>query len=175
MDKKRLRLLRDRMETEVKDNILAFWIRHAVDHENGGFIGAIQTPHIPRPDSPRSLVLCARILWTFSAAYRLLKEPACLRIAEHAYDYLTGKFKDLLHGGMFWMLDAMGNVLDSKKQVYGNAFAIYGLSEFFRATARKEALDKAVSLFLTLDRHANDPVGKATLKPCSRTGPLSPT
>lgn len=160
MDKKRLRLLRDRMESEVRDNILAFWTRNTVDVENGGFIGAISTPHIPHPESPRSLVLNARILWTFSAAYRLLKDPVYLQTAEHAYDYLIGRFKDPIHGGMYWMLDGSGNVTDPKKQVYGNAFAIYGLSEFFRATGRQEARDEAVSLFLTLDRHANDTIHK---------------
>ena len=160
MDKRRLRILRSRMETELRDNILQFWMRYAPDPKNGGFIGIINAPCEPDPDGPRSLVLNARILWTFATAWRVLKVPAYLKTAEHAYDYLMKHFKDPVHGGMFWMLDGQGKVTDRRKQVYGNAFAIYALSEMYRATGREEVLQEAISLFLVLDRRANDPVRK---------------
>ena len=39
------------------------------------------------------------------------------------------------------VIDAHGQPLDTKKQVYAIGFAIYGLSEYHRATADDEALD----------------------------------
>jgi len=167
MDRKRLRLLRSRMETELRDNILNFWLRYAPDAVNGGFVGIIHSPCEPDASGPRSLVLNARILWTFSASYRVFGNPACLLEAERAYDYLMKHFKDAVNGGMFWMLDGQGIVTSSKKQVYGNAFAIYALTEFHLASGRRDALDEAVSLFLLLDRHAHDSVHRGYIEALS--------
>ncbi len=156
MEQLRLRLLRDRMETEVRDGILAYWTKHTVDEENGGFIGVIRTPHVPVPEGPRSLVLNTRILWTYATAYRELGDAQYLKTAAHAYTYLLAHFKDRVHGGYYWMLNADGTPADRKKVVYGNAFAIYALSEFARATGRQDVLEEAISQFLTLDAHAHD-------------------
>ena len=51
---------------------------------------------------PRSAVVAARILWTFSAAYRVYREPAVLAAARHAYAYLIGPLWDEQHGGVYW-------------------------------------------------------------------------
>ncbi|WP_373726152.1 AGE family epimerase/isomerase, partial [Bacteroides heparinolyticus] len=46
--------------------------------------------------------------------------------------------------------------LDTKKQIYALGFAIYGLSEYARATDDKEALDYAIRLFGSIERHSFD-------------------
>ena len=158
MDQLRLRLFRERLETEVRDGILAYWIRHTHDPVRGGFLGVIRAPHTPEPEGPRSLVLNTRILWTFATAYRFLGDAVYLEMATHAYDYLQSHFLDKTYGGYYWMLDANGLATDRKKVVYGNAFALYALTEFHRATGRSDVLDVAISHFLTLDAHAHDAV-----------------
>ena len=45
------------------------------------------------------------------------------------------------------MLDYKGNPSDTRKHIYCQAFAIYALSEYYKATADKEALDLAINLF----------------------------
>ena len=60
------------------------------------------------------------------------------------------------HGGVYWSLNADGSPLDTKKQIYALGFAIYGLSEYARATADPEALDYAVRLFRTIEQHSFD-------------------
>lgn len=47
-------------------------------------------------------------------------------------------------GGVYWSLDYKGNPLDTKKQIYALGFAIYGLSEYARATGDDEALAYAI-------------------------------
>ena len=64
--------LRKQIEEELTRNILPFWMTVPVDRVNGGFYGAITNDLQIRNDVPRSAVLCARILWTFAAAYRIL-------------------------------------------------------------------------------------------------------
>ncbi|WP_058303657.1 AGE family epimerase/isomerase [Gorillibacterium timonense] len=156
------------VEKELKDNILAFWMNHALDEENGGFRGEIRNDLSVVADAHKSLVLNARILWTFSSAYRLFPDPAYRQMAERALGYLKERFQDPVHGGFYWGVDAKGNPAETKKQVYGQSFVIYALSEWYRATKDQAALDEAVKLFELLEKYAYDPVNKGYVEALNR-------
>jgi mannobiose 2-epimerase len=55
--------------TAELQNILQYWTEHAIDTVNGGFYGRIENNNTIHAAAPKGLVLNARILWTFSAAY----------------------------------------------------------------------------------------------------------
>jgi cellobiose epimerase len=141
---------------ELCENILPFWISHIPDWQNGGFIGRISGDGTAHADAPKGAILHARILWTFSAAYRLFGEPSYLQTADRAKEYLLTKFWDTENGGIFWQLAADGTPIDTKKQIYALGFAIYGLSEYARATDDKEALEKAKELYFSIQKHSFD-------------------
>jgi cellobiose epimerase len=168
---------REQFERELKDNILDFWLKHTIDEENGGFVGEIDQYMKINPNADKSLVLNARIVWTFATAYRFYKDERYLQLAERAYDYLLEHFEDKEYGGMYWMVDAKGQPSQTKKQVYGQAFTIYALSELFRATGKQAALDKAIELFRLLEKHSYDPVNLGYVEALARnweaTGDLS--
>lgn len=140
----------------LEENILPFWLERMPDHMLGGYLGRIDGNDNPDPAAPKGAILNARLLWTFSAAYRLLRVPAYLDAATRAYEYLRDRFIDREHGGVYWALDAAGTPLDTKKQSYAIGFAIYGLSEYARATSSDEALSMAKDLFRTLESRARD-------------------
>ncbi len=157
-----------KIEAELKDNILQFWLEHTIDEENSGFYGFISRDLTVNRQADKGLVLNTRILWTFSAAFRLYGEPQYMEMADRAYRYITSYFIDFQHGGLYWMLDYKGAVTSSKKQVYGQAFAIYAFSEYYRATGYEDALTKAVELFHVLERHSYDPVDKGYIEALAR-------
>ncbi|MGN7359161.1 AGE family epimerase/isomerase [Paenibacillus sp. SAF-054] len=159
---------RTRLNDELQGNILGFWMKHAPDDNHGGFFGVITTDLSVIPDADKSLVLNTRILWTFAAAYRLHGDDSYLVTAKRAYAYILRHFVDQEYGGLYWMLHADGTVSNDKKQVYGQAFAIYALSEYYRATQQEEALELAVSLFGMLEEHSYDPVHKGYVEALSR-------
>ena len=109
-----------------------------------------------KPEASKGAILNARILWTFSSAYRLLKKPEYLETATRAKRYLIDWFYDPQYGGIYWELDYKGNPLDTKKQIYAIGFAIYGLSEYARATGDTEALEYAQRLFDAIEQHSFD-------------------
>ncbi len=90
------------------------------------------------PDAPRGAVMYARILWTFSAAYRIFGDPLYLDTARTAKEWLIAHLYDAEYGGVYWEVDAKGRPTDTKKQFYALGFAIYGLSEYHRATGDGE-------------------------------------
>jgi len=141
---------------ELLDDILPFWRRYAVDHEHGGFIAEMSNDLRVNPDAPKGLILNARILWTFSAAWRYTHNPEDRDLARRAFDYLLRHFLDREHGGFFWRLNPDGTVLDAKKKIYGQAFCVYALAEYHRSFADAEALNQAVTLFDFLEAHAHD-------------------
>lgn len=148
------------LKREVQDvlvtNILPYWINRMVDNEHGGFYGRITGTDQLMPEAEKGAVLNARILWTYSAAYRLLQKEEYLAIATHAKRYLIDYFYDDEFGGIYWSLDYLGQPLDTKKQIYALGFAIYGLSEYHRATGDREALDYAIRLFENIEAHSFD-------------------
>lgn len=160
--------LKNRIAAELTDNILPFWMTQTVDKVNGGFYGALSNDLTVHNEEPRSAILCARILWTFSAAYRHLGNPEYLTTARWAYDYLTRVFVDPQYGGLYWWVDAQGQPVMDRKHHYAQAFAIYGLTEYYQATQEPESLALAQELFWLLEKHAFDPVHGGYIEGSSR-------
>jgi mannobiose 2-epimerase len=151
-----LRDYRVRVENELRGDILPFWLQHARNRERGGFWGEISNDLTVKSNAPRGALLTARILWTFSAAYRRYQDPAYLEMARWAYDDLQTTFWDQERGGLYWSATAPGKPLDTRKQIYVQVFGVYGLSEYHRATGEPAALDRAIELYRLIEAHAHD-------------------
>lgn len=148
--------LRQRVETELRSDILPFWLKYTIDPEHGGFRGQVSNNLIVNPIAPKGLILNARILWTLSRAFSVYRDDLYLQTARRAYDYLSKYFWDEEFGGVFWMLDYLGRPHDTKKRIYGQAFTVYSLAEFYRATNDKDALEKAIRMYQAIERSSYD-------------------
>lgn len=148
--------LKQTMQDVLEQNILSYWIDHVTDKENGGYYGRIDGEDKVHPQAEKGAVMNARILWAFSAAYRVLRKPTYLEAATRAKEYFVEYFLDKENGGAYWSVDYKGNPLDTKKQTYAIGFAIYGFSEYARATGDKEALEIAKKLYHDIEEHAYD-------------------
>jgi len=142
-----LTVLRAQIEAELRNDILPFWLKYTRDRERGGFYGLITNDLAIRKNAPRGALLTSRILWTFSAAYRQFHDPACLEMARWAYDDLLARFWDQENGGLYWSVTADGKPLDTRKVIYGQAFGIYALAEYHRATGDHAPLERAIALY----------------------------
>lgn len=143
------------IETEL-NNILDFWKINAIDSKYGGFVGKIDGNGKLHKTAEKGLVLNCRILWTFSNVYNFNKDEESLAMAHRAYDYIVNHFYDKQHGGLYWSVDYTGKPLNTRKQIYGLAFAIYGLSEYYLATSQAEVLQLAINLFESIEKYSFD-------------------
>lgn len=151
-------IFRQEVETTLHDNILPFWLNRMVDRQRGGFYGRITGVGQLEAEAPKGAILCSRILWAFAAAYRVTGRDCYKKAAERAKNYLLDYFYDTVYGGIYWSLTCDGKPLETKKQIYAIGFAIYGLSEYYRATGDKEALEHAIKLYESIEAHSFDPV-----------------
>lgn len=141
---------------ELLDKILPFWRRHGPDHHNGGFIAELSNELQPNLSAGKGLILNARILWTFSAVWQLTRSLEDRALAERACDYLSQRFLDREHGGYFWELDPGGCPVNQTKKIYGQAFAIYALTEYHRAFGDASALASAKEVFRLIEQFSRD-------------------
>jgi len=149
-------ILKAEVTEELVTNILPFWMTKMIDSGDGGFYGRIDGSGRIFTDADKGCVLNSRILWTFSSAFRILKDPAYLKTAERSKNYLLEHFFDKKSGGVFWLLDYKGEMKDGKKQIYAQAFAMYGLTEYYRITNDNNCLTLAIDLFSLIEKYSYD-------------------
>ena len=149
-------LLRERVERELRSDILPFWLERTIDEKHGGFCGQIANDLTIDEKASKGLILNARIVWTFAKAYKFYGEEKYLRTAQRAYNYLFEHFWDEEFGGLYWMVDYEGNPVDTKKRIYGQAFAVYALTEYAGASGEKEPRNKAIELYQLIEDAAHD-------------------
>ena len=142
------------IKTVLENNILQYWL--TLQDPKGGFYGEVLSDGTVLHDAPRGEILNARIIWSFAAAYEVLRKPEYLEAAEYAKDYFLKHFCDHKYSGVYWSVDADGNKLDNKKQLYSQGFAIYGLSELYRVNHDEDALEEAVKLFHVVEKYFAD-------------------
>ena len=133
----------------LTDNILPYWL--AMKDPRGGFHGEAGADGSIRYDAPRGVILNARIIWAFSAAYAELHNRKYLIAAVHACDWFLQHFCDHRYGGVYWSLTSDGRKLDSKKQLYAQGFAIYGLSELYKVNKDDSVLRNAINLYKVVE------------------------
>jgi mannobiose 2-epimerase len=129
--------------------IASWWTQHSVDHAGGGFFGAIDGDSTPSTDADKAVILNTRLLWAFSELSRADGQGADL--AERAAAYITDKFFDDEHGGLYWMLDASGRPTNRRKQAYAQAFGLYAFAAHYAASGHEQSLSMARSLFDVLE------------------------
>lgn len=153
---------------ELEGNILAFWRDKMTDQVHGGFLGRIDGNGVAHPEAEKGAMLNACILWAFSAAYRVTRTLEWLSTATRAKDYFVSHFIDKECGGVYWSLNPDGTPKDTKKQTQAIGFAIYGLSEFTRATGDQDTLALALGLYHDIEDHAYDPENNGYIEALTR-------
>jgi mannose/cellobiose epimerase-like protein (N-acyl-D-glucosamine 2-epimerase family)/predicted GH43/DUF377 family glycosyl hydrolase len=161
-----------RMRAELENDILPFWLPY-VDRDGGGFYGLVRNDRSFDERAPKGLVMHARFLWAYSAAYARYAKGEYLEAARAAYDFLRGGQRDAKSGGFWWIVDG-GTAPNAArpqievKMVYGQAFAIYALAEYYLASGDRGALDLALETYALLERVARDKEKGGYFEACDR-------
>lgn len=159
--------LKSELSAEL-DSILKYWSKHTIDNQNGGFVGQIDFNDHIIANTEKGSVLNARILWTFSASYKMTKNESHKEIAKRAFEFLSDYFYDTKFGGLFWSINADKTPKDTKNQIYALAFAIYGLSEYYAISKDEKALEIAVNLYQKIQEHSYDTLNKGYFEAFTR-------
>jgi len=142
----------------LKTSIIDFYLPACVDRANGGYFESLKGDRFALTGE-KFVTLQARQMWFFSTlAAAGIEKDAALDAARVGFDFLEKRFRDRVHGGYYAKVSDAGRPTDRRKHVYLEAFALYGLTAYHRATGDATALDAAKDLFRVLEAKAHDPV-----------------
>lgn len=131
------------------------WFRKAILEEVGHWRAAVVTPSgflqpsldrewRPTGRQTATLVSQSRLLYVLATGYELTQEPAYLEAVAKGADFLLEHFRDPERGGFFYSVSPDGEALDTGKDSYGHAFAIFGLAHAARVTGSERFRDAAL-------------------------------
>jgi mannose/cellobiose epimerase-like protein (N-acyl-D-glucosamine 2-epimerase family) len=143
---------------QLCENLLRFWFPQVLDTENGGYRLHHDLSGRWKGPANKNVVGQARTTWFLSylARSRHGKEEY-LQAARHGYEFLMEYMRDPQWGGFYWEVDSTGKqVTKSGKHLYGQAFALFAISEFAMAANDMTAAEAAQKLFETIERMAHD-------------------
>ncbi len=148
----------EEIRSHLTGRLIPFW-EGLTDEQYGGFYGYMGYDLKTDPTYEKGCILNSRILWFFSNAYLLLGEEHLKIYAEHAYRFLREHCLDQEYGGVYWSVAHDGQVCDSTKHTYNQAFAIYALSSYYDAVKDAHALKLAQDLQALIEEKCRDSQG----------------
>ena len=146
------------LEKNLTQNILKFWYPGTLDGEHGGFLIDHDAQGRFKGEGPKAIVTQARMVWLSA---RLVREgrggAAMAEAARQGYRFLLDKMWDREFGGFYWEVDRTGTrIVHPNKHLYGQAFGLYAIAEYARATRNPAAVEDARRLFDLLEAKAHD-------------------
>ncbi len=132
---------------ELLKDILPFWLKNAIDYENGGIYTQVDKKGAVFGNE-KSVWFQGRALWTFSKAYNTIdKKPEFLKAAKCIFDFLPRCVDS--DGRMFFTVTKEGKPLQKRRYYFSETFAAIGCAEYYKATNDPSALVQAEKYFDT--------------------------
>ncbi|MBP7687132.1 MAG: AGE family epimerase/isomerase [Thermoflexales bacterium] len=132
---------------ELLERTIPFWLKYGLDWAYGGICTCV---------SDEGEVLSGdkyvwsqlRAIWTFSALYnKIERKPEYLEAATHIFNFIQDCGRND-RGEWYFCLNENGQPLfDGATSIYCDGFAIYGFTEFARATGNQGAINLALQTY----------------------------
>lgn len=162
------------MDNSIKTALLNKWYPQSVDSLYGGFLSTFTYDFKPTGAQDKFIVTQARHIWSTAKAAQLYPDASYyIKCAETGFHFLRDVMWDKTYGGFYNLVDRQGRVKGNSgapKEAYGNAFAIYGLSAYYKASGDTGALNLAKQTFLWLEKGSHDPIYKGYYQHLHRDG-----
>jgi mannobiose 2-epimerase len=162
------------MDKSIKTELLNKWYPQCVDSVYGGFLSTYTFDFKPTGTQDKFIVTQARHTWTTAKAAELYPEVTYyIKCSENGFRYLRDVMWDKTYGGFYNLVDRQGKDKSNPKapkEAYGNAFAVYALAAYYKASSDTGALSLAKKTFLWLEKHSHDSVYKGYYQHLQRDG-----
>ncbi len=138
------------------EDVLPFWIRHAVDRQHGGFLFCLDRDG-SLLDSDKPIWTQGRFAWLLATLYAEVEpRPEWLELARHGLDFLRRHGFDA-DGRMFFRVAHDGRPLRKRRYLFSEAFTTLALAAYARAADDGQAADEALELFRLILRYHTTP------------------
>lgn len=138
------------------NDVLPFWMDHAIDREYGGYL------HCLGPDgsvisTDKSLWIQGRFAWLLATLYHTVeKRPEWLEAARHGIEFIRRHGFDQ-DGRMFFWTTREGQPLRKSRYIFTETFGLVALAAYAKVSGDEQARKEAFDLFDVLTRHIITP------------------
>ncbi len=153
MKQARIDSLKRYYRSHLLDDVLAFWQRHAPDHDCGGYFNWLDRDGSVF-DTDKAMWLQGRTVWLFSELYNTLEpRQEWLDMARHGFEFLMKHGFDS-QGRMFFLLTRDGRPLRQRRYLFTETFGVIACAEYAQATGDQQAWQRARDTYrLVIDLH----------------------
>src|SRR5690554_2842754 len=146
MDQARRTELRDLYYHTLVDDVVPFWLNHALDREYGGYLNCLDRDGSVY-DTDKAIWLQGRGVWLFSTLYNTLEpREEWLEAARIGYEFLARHGYDS-DGRMFFLVTRDGRPLIKRRYFFSETFAAIACAQYAKATGDDAAWDLAQRTF----------------------------
>ena len=138
------------------EHVCPYWCVRIVDPQ-GGFYESLNAQGQANKLPLKTVLNQARLTYVFSHASVLGGDDSLRRAADHGFDFLQRA--SVVNGhvnGWPRAMSALGEVLDPARDTYDQAFVIFAMAWYYRASASQEALHLAEQTFEFLETQLAD-------------------
>lgn len=151
------------------------WTARATDRQAGGFFDTLDEDGSALTDAPKTVLVQARLLFTFSHLALLSDDPAMTATAERAYAFLPHFRKDT---GLYCRAvnrdgGVTGVPADRLARSYDQSFVILALSTWMRLQPSAEAAAELEHCWQAIGQHLTDPATGLLLEDDGVTDPAA--
>lgn len=148
--------LRSLYQNLLLDGIVPFWMNRGVDHEFGGVLSCMREDGTAI-STDKYIWSQARFLWVMSALYnRIEPRPEFLETARQTALFLTRHGRDE-QGRWLYRTDREGRPIEGAISIFADCFAVYGFTEYYRASQDPQALATACTTHAHILRRIAEP------------------
>ncbi|MBK8046044.1 MAG: AGE family epimerase/isomerase [Anaerolineales bacterium] len=138
------------------DDVIPFWIKHAVDREYGGYMFCADRDGTII-DTDKAVWQQGRFAWMLATMYTTVSpNQEWLTLAKSGIDFLR-KYGFDTDGRMFFHLTREGRPVRKRRYFFSETFMIAGLAAYARAAGDKQARDEAVALYKRITSYITTP------------------
>ena len=158
MDREQLETLRLTYKEGLLCDVLPFWIRHGVDHEQGGFFTCLDRDGTVI-DTDKSVWAQGRFTWLLTELFNTVEaRQDWLDLAEHGICFLEKfGFDHRGDGRMYFHLARDGQPVRKRRYNFSESFAAIAYGGYAKATGSSEFRSKAVEIFESFVEYNNKP------------------
>jgi len=175
MERMNFRQLLEFYRHHLLDDVVPFWLKHAVDRECGGLNTCIRDDG-SLISHDKYMWSQLRAIWTFSALYNRIEQRAeWLDVARNVFEFAAAHGRDE-QGRWVFRCSREGEILEGATSIYADGFAIYGFTEYARATGEQRAVDLALETYRSVQRRlaaGDTPTAPYEIPPGAKTHGIS--
>jgi mannose/cellobiose epimerase-like protein (N-acyl-D-glucosamine 2-epimerase family) len=154
---KKLREIQNKAKANLRDSVLPFWTRVTWDQEYGGFLTRVDRCGNVIDASEKLFIKQVRMLWSLAAAHRSgITDRGYLELAHRAFDYIAQTLWDNEQGGFYFSVTREGRPLSRRKNTDCHGYGMIGMSEYYLASQKQEALEWGSRIYVVLQNKARD-------------------